>query len=120
MQDEVIQEDDAALYTQVSNTATHIPRSRNQGTRFYPLNGSGSLDLWEGPCGSSHTMWVLMEHSQLLSRLRNKLPKKLVFFSCVSTSIPLMFLGDLYSSCMYPGKHQVGYLNGERFKSYGY
>lgn len=46
--------------------------------------------------------------------------KKAGFFSGVSTPIPLMFLGHLYSFCMYPGKQQVRYLNGERFKNYGY
>lgn len=31
-----IQEDESALYTGASNMATHIPRSRNQGTRSPP------------------------------------------------------------------------------------
>lgn len=46
MEDGVIQEDDSALYTDVSNMATHIPRSRNQNTRLSPLNTPPAKHLW--------------------------------------------------------------------------
>lgn len=36
MEDGVIEEDDSALYTEVSNMATHVPRSRNRSTGFPP------------------------------------------------------------------------------------
>lgn len=44
--DGAIQEDDSALYTTVSNMATHIPRSGNQETRFPPLNTPTAEHLW--------------------------------------------------------------------------
>lgn len=64
-------------------------------------------------------MWVRMEHSAALTT-EKQTNKKAAFFSGVSTSMPIMFLKDLCSSCMYPGKQQVRYLKGKRFKIYGY
>lgn len=64
-------------------------------------------------------MWVRMEHSAALTT-EKQTNKKAGFSSGASTSMPIMFLGDLCSSCMYLGKQQVRYLKGKKFKSYGY
>lgn len=65
-------------------------------------------------------------HDVAMKRMHSAAPtierihiKKSCLFSGVSTSMPIMFLEDLYSSRMYPGTQQVTDLKGKRFKRLG-